>query len=128
MRLTQRISFDFDDTLVHSHIQLLAERFINWGDEVFIVTSRRSKVIDEVGNAIGNITNDDLFEIADEIGIKRSNIFFTETNPKLPTLLENRINLHFDDDLVEILSINGSENESIHGILVGCKKEFLNGL
>lgn len=100
-----KVSFDYDSCLSKPYVQLLAERHLYFKDDVYIVTSRKSKIIDIKGRNIGNILNEDIYEIADELGIKKENIYFTESQNKIKKLLELGIQLHYDDDQIEINEI-----------------------
>ena len=120
MKHIPNISFDFDNCLQHEYIQLIAERFIACGDNVFVFTSRRDGIYQN-DIKIGIIDNKDLFEITDELGIKRENIIFTNQQPKIHKLIEYKINIHFDDDEIEIDDINKYNLETLKGILIGYK-------
>lgn len=111
-----KVSFDFDSTLSLPHVQLIAERHLYFKDDVYIVTSRKRYIHDEFNNIIGTIENNDLFEIADELGIKHENIYFTESNLKIDTLLKLGIQLHYEDDDIEIEFIE--EHDSINVIKI----------
>lgn len=102
-----RISFDFDGTLSQESIQVLAETLNNSEfNELFIVTSRVSKTE----------WNKDLFSVAEFLGIPRNHIFFTEGDFKWKTLKELNIELHFDDDYMEIKEAkqNGLQISIVH--------------
>ena len=104
-----KVSFDFDSTLSKLSIQKVAKKFIDNGDEVWITTSRHSNP------QINFYTNDLLFEIAENLGIKKEHIQFTEGKDKF-NFLEG-FDLHFDDDVIEIELIE--ENlKTCEGILV----------
>lgn len=106
------ISLDFDGTMRHVHT--LAERFIAFGDTVFIVTSR----LESRDNSV-------VFEWADELGIKRENVHFTNQQLKLDKLHELNIDVHFDDDLIEVDEIN-TNSERCRAILVNFKHSYAN--
>jgi|LakMenEpi03Aug12_release.lakeMendotaPanAssembly.Ray.scaffolds.fasta_scaffold897138_2 hypothetical protein len=96
-----KISFDFDSTLSEEKNQKLAKKFINAGHDVWITTKRLSS---EHGKSKGwkwIITqNEELFEIAEELGIPKDKIKFTEGEDKWKSLYN--FDIHFDDDIVEI--------------------------
>ena len=90
-----KISFDFDGTLALSYVQEYAKTLIKKGIDVHIVTSRVSDIPE---------WNDDLFKVADNLGIKKENIHFTEGNPKVNFFINNSEFIwHLDDDYSEIL-------------------------
>ena len=104
---TQTVSFDFDNCLQLGYVQLMADRHYKWEDDVHVVTTRN-----------GDFDNLDLFEVTDEIGIPRENVHFTNQQLKLDTLLRIGVNLHYDDDTVEVDDINRNGGDTIRGILV----------
>ena len=106
------ISFDYDGTLIHIHH--LVEKFQLSGDSVFIVTSRNQ-----------NKEHKELYDDADRLGIKRENIHFTNNEIKLPTIEKLNIQLHFDDDYVEVDEINRYATNCI-ALLVNYKQYYTN--
>lgn len=106
------VSFDFDGTFIHIHH--LVERFQLFGDTIFIVTSR----LEERDNSV-------VFEWADDLGIKRENVHFTNQQLKIDKLHELNIVLHFDDDLIEVDEINRN-SETCKALLVNFKHDYSN--
>lgn len=104
-----RISFDFDLTLSQPYIQSICEALIKNKHEIFIVTSRRT--IDKTTGM--PFMNSDIFFVANQLGIKEENIYFTEHEPKIDRLTELRINLHFDDDPEEIERLKETSIETL---------------
>lgn len=106
----KKISFDFDQTLDNEHIQNYAIELMNMNYEIHIVTSRPDKwenkwKIKGLPEVIWD--NDDLYEVADRIRIKRENIHFTEYTPKYKFFEKNEdFIFHIDDDHIEIDEIN----------------------
>lgn len=92
-----KISFDFDSTLAEDLIQQAAQKFIDDGHEVWITTTR----LDE--NQGQPHWNKDLYAVADRLGIPRECIQFTNGSDKWHYL--DGFDVHFDDDLVEVLAI-----------------------
>jgi hypothetical protein len=93
-----KISFDFDSTLECEEMQELAIKFIASGADVFITTSRT-----DYHEGL-KIPNNDLFEVADRIGIKKENITFTKFKHKYKFTKD--FDIHYDDDEIEIDNIN----------------------
>jgi len=106
------IAFDIDGTMIHMHH--IVDRFQRFGDEIFIVTTREPE------------DNVEVFEWADDLQIKRENIHFTNHQLKLDTLHKLNINLHFDDDPIEVDEIN-SNSETCKALLVNFKYNYKNG-
>jgi hypothetical protein len=107
-----KISFDYDNTLIYLCIQEFAKELVDKGLNVHIVTSRPSS-----GGLGWN--NDELFEVADTIGIKKENIHFTEYCWKYKFF--NREGnedfvFHLDDDDSEVDEIN-EKTRYVKGIL-----------
>lgn len=93
-----KVSFDFDNTLSKESVQKYAANLIAIGIEVHIVTSRYEFYY---------CNNNDLYEVADRLGIKRENIHFTNMRNKCDFFQENPdFIFHLDDDSIEIDFIN----------------------
>lgn len=90
-----KISFDFDRTLANIRIQKLARLFIQHGHDVYITTSRKKESED--------YTNEDLYLIAEIVGISKENIRFTDGEDKW--LFLDGFDVHFDDDPIEAMLI-----------------------
>ena len=92
------ISFDFDGVLDTKEGQILAKRYINEGIKVIIVTARQS------------IHSKEVYDIADKLGIKRSNIYFTNGKNKWELLKRLDIKTHYDNNPQQIEQINKLTN------------------
>ena len=105
----KKVSFDFDDTLTNYDVQVFARVLVNKGYEVYIVTSRYN-----TEDALKNgwhwtkAQNEQLFEIADNIGIKRENIIFTNFEDKITYLKDKNFIFHLDDSADELMRIKES--------------------
>lgn len=98
-----KVSFDFDLTLSEHKVQEYAKELVQRGFEVWIVTSRPEVY---TGGYINfKPTNDDLFEVAEDIGIKREHIHFTNYAFKSEFIEGKNFIFHLDDDVDELLSI-----------------------
>lgn len=82
------ISFDFDNTLQNPEIQDVVTTFKREGNRVIIITSRHA-----------HHDNTDLFTIARRIGI--TEIFFTNGHSKVDQVVDNMVDIHFDDCQIE---------------------------
>ena len=94
-----RISFDFDSTLAEKRMQKVAVKFITDGHDVYITTSR----MDHYEHEYAKRWNDDVYKVADQLGIARENVQFTNCDIKANYL--KGFDMHFDDDIVEIQCI-----------------------
>ncbi len=88
-----RVSFDFDETLTTSQGQQLAKRHITIGDEVYIVTARQQS------------NGASVYEMAQKLGIRRENVYFTGGKDKWQTLKRLRIERHYDNNAEQIALI-----------------------
>ena len=110
----RKVSFDFDYTLGHlREVQEYATELISKGFDVHIVTSRFDSLdkYDKVTIAVYGITDlkeehEYLFEVADNVGIKRENIHFTNMELKYKFFENKDFVMHLDDSCVEIDNIN----------------------
>ena len=95
-----KVSFDFDGTLSRIYVQEFAKTLIDDGLDVWICTSRLSPE-----KAPNNGWNDDLFKVANELGIPKSKVIFTNHEDKAEHLTDDFI-WHLDDDWIELNEIN----------------------
>lgn len=93
----KKVSFDFDSTLSRRDVQEYAKSLILIGVDVWICTSRL-----EPSKAPNKEWNDDLFMVANNIGIKRGNIIFCNYENKSIFLKDKGFLFHIDDDNVEL--------------------------
>ena len=89
-----RVSFDFDDVLDTPEGQMRAKRYVDAGYNVYIITRRQKNMSDEV------------YKIADKVGIPRNNIYFTGGALKYDTVRRLKIKTHFDNNQNELNRIN----------------------
>jgi len=100
-----KLSFDFDGTIELKPIKEFARELIEKGHEVWIVTSRfgddekYKKFFQTTINV--DLTNNDLWELAEEIGIPKEQIHFTDMQNKCDFLKGKGFLWHIDDDWVE---------------------------
>ena len=100
-----KLSFDFDGTIENKHIKEYARQLIEKGHEVWIVTSRYGD--DELYKKFFHttthvdLTNNDLWDLAKEIGIPKERIHFTNMEDKWKFLKDKGFLWHIDDDWVE---------------------------
>ena len=87
---SNKVSFDFDDTLETARGQELAKQKLSEGKEVFIITRRQASAFREV------------FRVADELGIPHSRVYFTNGKMKWETIKRLGIGTHYDNNQQEI--------------------------
>lgn len=97
-----KISFDFDDTLQHRLMQELAAEYIKSGYDIYITTTRKSDADSDTK------FNDDLRQVANDLGIPDEKIRYTNLESKAPLLAD--FALHYDDDAEQIDEINEETN------------------
>lgn len=110
-----KVSFDFDSTLDRKDVQLFAKELINDGIEVWIVTSRMSVEyakanLDQFTINRVDKANHKLFRVADNLGIKREHIHFTNAQFKINFLANQYFLFHLDDDPDELIEILNSKD------------------
>jgi len=96
-----KVSFDFDDTLDRESVQKYAKELIERGVEVWITTSRLSDV-----KAPSKNWNDDLYKVANELGIPKERIRYTEEADKYLYFENENFVWHLDDCWVTNRLIN----------------------
>lgn len=108
--MKNQVSFDFDSTLSRVDVQDYARSLINKGYEVWILTSRFERCTDYLWYK-GNVDphcHQDLYTVANELGIPDQRIIFTNMADKADTILQredfNPI-WHLDDDYIELNQI-----------------------
>lgn len=92
------ISFDFDGVLDTPQGQMIARRYINEGIKVIIVTARQSTQSREVN------------DVALKLGIKRSDVYFTNGKNKWELLKRLDVKTHYDNNPEQIDQINKLTN------------------
>ena len=101
-----KVSFDFDHTLSRKDVQVFAKQLVDEGHEVWIVTSRFS---DEAAKEKKwhwiEGQNQKLFDVAEDCGIKKENIYFTCMVSKSVFLKDKGFIFHLDDDDIELMDI-----------------------
>lgn len=101
-----KISFDFDDTLSEGTVQHFAKKCIEAGYEVHITTARPGD---------NRKWNEDLYYVADKLGIPESRIHFCNLTPKYKYFVGLENFVHLDDDEVEVREINKyTKNKAFH--------------
>jgi len=92
------ISFDFDGVLSTKKGKQWAKDYISKGDKVIIVTARQKSDSAEV------------YKVADELGIKHSDVHFTNGKDKWPLISELKPDKHIDNNLEQIQKIREKTN------------------
>lgn len=110
----KKISFDFDHTMTRKDVRSIAEHLISQGYEVWIVTSRYD---DNYANKQNwhwiPGQNEKVFITAEELGIPKDRIIFTNRIPKIQFLEGKDFIAHFDDDVDELIAIMQSKDTCI---------------
>lgn len=116
----KKVSFDFDGTLDNDEVQKFAIKLINNGIDVWVHSARFPE------SEVRPRWNDDIYKLADKLGIPKTNIVLTEMYDKFIFLQNNNFIWHLDDSTSTIKSIN--ENSDVKGVhysgnwLKKCKK------
>lgn len=94
-----KISFDFDGTLEFPEVQNFAKEMIHKGHDVHIVTTRWD---DEHRKDMKIEPNTKVWKVAEEVGIPRSKVHFTNMEWKADFLNEKGFHVHLDDNSHEL--------------------------
>lgn len=86
----KRISFDFDDTLTTAKGQDMARRYLAANDEIFIITARTQS------------NGGPVYSMAEKLGIKKENVYFTGGKHKWMLVKRLRIDKHIDNNEEEL--------------------------
>jgi hypothetical protein len=79
----EKVSFDFDGTLSQKSVQDIAKKKIEDGDDVYIITKRPE--------------SQNVLDMAEKLGIKKSNVIFTNHEPKWSFIEKLKIDTHYDN-------------------------------
>ena len=99
----EKISFDFDGTLSTQKGQDMAKAKMEQGYTVYIVTARQQTDSEEV------------LKVAAELGIPKSQIYFTNGADKWKLVSKLGISEHYDNNQEQVDKIN--QNTRVKGIL-----------
>lgn len=91
---TKIVSFDFDGTLSTAKGQEKAKQLLAENYRVLIITARQSKDSKEV------------YDVADKLGIRRSDIYFTNGANKWSVVKRLGVAIHYDNNQEQIDLIN----------------------
>ena len=89
-----RISYDFDDTLSTEKGQQMAINDIKNGNDVLILTARQQR------------DNEEVFKVADKLGIPHSKVHFTNGKDKWSFVIRLKIDKHIDNNKEQVDKIN----------------------
>ena len=98
-----RVSFDFDGVLDTEAGKRIAIRAIDKGDDVFIITARNESLSAGV------------YAIANDLGIPRLRVYFTNGADKWRTIERLDIDLHYDNNREQVDKID--ENTDAEAVL-----------
>ena len=85
-----KISFDYDDTLTTTKGQEMALNALKNGDDVLILTARQES------------DSAPVYAMAEKLGIKKSNIHFTNGQDKWKYVIRLHIDRHIDNNQEQI--------------------------
>jgi uncharacterized HAD superfamily protein len=110
-----KVSFDWDGCLRdNDSVKAIANAFIIANCDVYVLTSR----IDDVVN------RKEILAYCKEIGIQKDRILFTPNAYKVIMFKHHNIDMHFDDDHIEVDMIN-EEFPKRPAILIGFESRFM---
>jgi hypothetical protein len=112
------VTFDFDSCLSRPDVQEYAAQLIAEGVNVWIVTSRFDDLHVHLQWQGLEYGNNDLFRVADKLGITRDKIRFTNMVSKSMFLINTKVIWHLDDDNIELNEIRDNKQLKTIGIQV----------
>lgn len=98
------ITVDYDGTLSRADVQEYVKKLIANGIDVWILTGRFDELHKHIHPYVKN--NEDLYEVVEKLGIPRHKIIFMNMNSKGCFLINTKVRLHFENDLIEIEDIH----------------------
>lgn len=115
--MKKKVSFDYDATLSRKDVQKFAKELVEQGVDVWIVTSRTSTEDIVARNWTWCLNqNEIVFEVAEQCGIPKENIVFTDHIDKINFLAGKDFLFHLDDDEHELMEIvrSGDKCSPLH--------------
>jgi hypothetical protein len=98
--MNTKISFDFDGTLTQVNVRERAQRLIEQGNTVYIISARSDK--------------EGMLSIADSLGIPHDRVFATGSNQdKIAKILELGVNTHYDNNREVISKLKNTKTNGI---------------
>ena len=94
--------------LKNLHNKIIWVNFISLGFQVYILTSRFDCIRRLKFNDLK--PNDDIYQTAEEVGVKPSRIAFTNQEKKWIHLLDTGVHIHIDDDIQVIKDLDYYKN------------------
>ena len=99
------ISFDYDDCLSIRKIQGIAKKIISAGHDVYVLTSRNDGILRiDYSHEYG--TNEVVYQVASEVGVKPWKVCFTNQTSKAKYLANTKIHIHIDNNPKELEAIS----------------------
>lgn len=105
------ITIDFDNTLTRPYVQTAVKEWIDRGIDVWILTARYDELHKHLYHQ--NPKNDEVYEIAKEVGIERHKIIFCNMKSKADYLRGTNVLFHLDDSSVELQEILDAKIKTI---------------
>jgi len=100
----KKVSIDFDNTLTKLSVQNYVKQLLLMDDiEVNILTAREDDALNT--SEIHMIDNRDLWDVINDLGIKKDKVRFTGYEDKYHFLKDDNYILHLDDDGGELNNI-----------------------
>ena len=119
------ITFDFDGTLddefdgslnlQKEEIQHICQQLIQMGNDVRILTKRYSSDYFQLGKGNEHLV---VYELASKLGILKSNVHFTNREMKFGFILQNKVDVHFENAQYEVDLIHQACHEQNHKCMV----------
>jgi hypothetical protein len=120
---TMKVSIDFDGTLSHTVVEKFAERLLKLGVDVWICTLRFD---DTHKDSSLYHNNDEIFAVAERLGIPRNKVVFTNYQDK-DTFFKDHPDFvwHLDDDFLQLMAISKTRVKGVNVLKEGWKSRCI---
>jgi hypothetical protein len=119
------ITFDFDGTLEDEfddtinlqkeEVQNICRQLIQMGNDVRILTKRYSDEHSNLGKGNEHLI---VYQLASQLGIPRTSVHFTNREMKFGFIIQNKVDMHFENSQYEVDLIYQATGQSEHRCVV----------
>ena len=119
------VTFDFDGTLddefdgiinaQKEEVQNICRQLIEMGNDVRILTKRHSPNFPDLGKGNEHLI---VYDLASKLGVPPDKVHFTNREMKFGFIVQNKVDVHFENSQYEVDLINQACKEKNHTCLV----------
>ena len=105
----KKYSFDFDGTLEDDfygepnnqkeEVQGICKNLVKSGQDVYIITKRFGETYKDYGKKNEHV---EVYKLAEELGIPKDKVYFTDRDMKVGRIKQLGINVHFENSELEV--------------------------